>query len=303
MKSLGERVQQLTENAMKKSITRMNKEKFMLYAKSVPRNYSLVVMFTALSSKRQCAICRQAFDEFQIVANSFRYSQSFSNKLFFGLVDFDEASDVFQYMKVNAAPQIMHFPGKGKQKKGDVMDFGMYGLSAEAVAKWILERTEIQIRVFRPPNYSGSIAILILFVLVAGLLYLRRNNLDFLANKTMWGLACLGFMFAMISGQMWNHIRSPPFIHRNHQGNFGYIYGSSQGQLVLETYIVIGIYAAIVFGMILMIESGSNTSKTDVGKKKLQAVIGLALMAFFFSLLLSIFRSKSGGYPYSFLLK
>jgi oligosaccharyltransferase complex subunit gamma len=30
---------------------------------------------------------------------------------------------------------------------------------------------------------------------------------------------------------------------------------------------------------------------------------GLCLLVFFYSLLLSIFRSKAGGYPYSFLFK
>lgn len=39
-------------------------------------------------------VCRQANDEFTIVANSWRYSQT--NKLFFAMVDFDEGSDVFQ---------------------------------------------------------------------------------------------------------------------------------------------------------------------------------------------------------------
>ena len=42
----------------------------------------------------------------------------------------------------------------------------------------------------------------------------------------------------MISGQMWNHIRSPPFIYKSPNGNVAYIHGSSQGQFVLETYIV-----------------------------------------------------------------
>jgi oligosaccharyltransferase complex subunit gamma len=41
-------------------------------------------------------ILRPANDEYQIVAQSWRYSAQFSNKLFFAMVDFDEASDVFK---------------------------------------------------------------------------------------------------------------------------------------------------------------------------------------------------------------
>lgn len=33
------------------------------------------------------------------MANSFRYQQMFTNQLFFALVDFDEAQDVFQQVR------------------------------------------------------------------------------------------------------------------------------------------------------------------------------------------------------------
>jgi len=41
------------------------------------------------------AFCRQAHEEFLVIANSWRYSQMYSNRLFFALIDFDEGSDVF----------------------------------------------------------------------------------------------------------------------------------------------------------------------------------------------------------------
>lgn len=44
---------------------------------------------------------RQANEEYQVLANSWRYSSAFSNKLFFTIVDYDEGADVFQ--QVNAA--------------------------------------------------------------------------------------------------------------------------------------------------------------------------------------------------------
>lgn len=42
---------------------------------------------------------RQADEEFQVLANSWRYSSAFTNKVFFGSVDFDEGSDVFQMVR------------------------------------------------------------------------------------------------------------------------------------------------------------------------------------------------------------
>ena len=44
----------------------------------------------------------------------------------------------------------------------------------------------------------------------------------------------------MTSGQMWNHIRGPPIMHRNPKGGgVSYIHGSSSGQFVIETYLII----------------------------------------------------------------
>ena len=299
--ALADKVSQLVDLSTKKAVIKLNGNKFRDFVKSAPRNYSIIVMFTALAANRQCAVCKQAADEYQLVANSYRYSQLFSNKLFFAMVDFDEGPDVFQSMKLNTAPVFMHFPSKGKPKKFDSMDIQRVGFGAEAIAKWIGERTEVNIRVFRPPNYTGTVALLMLLSLVGGLLYLRRNNLEFLYNKTAWSLMALFFVFAMTSGQMWNHIRGPPFVQKSQNGGVAYIHGSSQGQFVLETYFVMMIYGLIVCGMIMLTEAGE--SKADVGKRKILAVVGLGLLAFFFSLILSIFRSKAGGYPYSFLIK
>ena len=39
--------------------------------------------------------CSQANDEFQVVASSWRYSQMYSSRLFFAMVDYDEGQDVF----------------------------------------------------------------------------------------------------------------------------------------------------------------------------------------------------------------
>lgn len=222
----------------KKPVLRFNSNKFRDFVKATPRNYSVVVMFTALAPQRQCAICRSAHDEFVIAANSYRHSAAYSNKLFFVMIDFDEGKEVFQMLRLNTAPVFMHFPAKGKPKAADNMDVQRMGFGADVIARWIQERTDVQIRIFRPPNYMGTIATLGLVAFVGGFLYLRRHNLDFLANKKFWGIGALVFCFIMISGQMWNHIRGPPLMHRGQNGNIAYIHGSSQGQLVVETYIV-----------------------------------------------------------------
>ena len=44
-------------------------------------------------------IFRQANEEYIILANSWRYSQQYSNKLFFAMVDYDDGADIFSQVK------------------------------------------------------------------------------------------------------------------------------------------------------------------------------------------------------------
>ncbi|OWR48077.1 putative Tumor suppressor candidate [Danaus plexippus plexippus] len=301
-KGLEEKVRNLKDMTVKYSMISLNLNRFKEYVRSPPRDYSFVVMFTAMAPSRKCAICQHVYDEYTIVANSFRFSSAYSDKLFFGIVDFDEGSDIFQMLRLNTAPVIMHFPAKGKPKPADSMDFERAGIHAEAIAKWIQDRTDVQIRIFRPPNYSGVAVFLVLFIFIAIFLYVRRNNLEFLYNKQMWAIIAVFICFAMVSGQMWNQIRGPPFFHRTKNGPV-YINGGSHGQFVLESYIVAMLNCAVVVGMILMIEAAGGVNGKDVraqeGKRRrFYSVVGLVLVCVFFSLLLSVFRAKTQGYPY-----
>ncbi|KAG1658465.1 Magnesium transporter protein 1 [Nymphon striatum] len=279
--SLNEKVHQLSELNMKRPVIKLNSEKFKLYVKSTPRNYSVIVMLTALSDNRQCQMCKLASEEFQLVANSWRYSQIYSNKLFFAVVDYDEAADVFASLGKSSVPVFLHFPAKGKPKKEDEMPIQTQGFHAEAISRWVTERTDLQFKIFRPPSYAGTIALVILFTMIAALLYLRRSNLDFLYNRSMWALLALCTVFIFTSGQMWNHIRGPPFLNKGQNGEV--------------------VNASVVFGMILMTEAASSDG--DIKKRRIMAVFGVGVVAVFYGLILSIFRNKAGGYPYSFLFK
>lgn len=85
----------------------------------------------------------EAFDEFTILANSWRYSQQYSSDLFFVKVDIDEdGMDAFQQVRTSScvsdflpaveyvvlqmhlttAPTYFHFPATGKRKAEDKYD-------------------------------------------------------------------------------------------------------------------------------------------------------------------------------------
>lgn len=90
----------------RKPIITLNLSKFKEFVKSPPRDYSFVIMFTAMAASRRCAICQAVNDEYQIVANSYKFSQA-NEKLFFGLVDFDEGSEIFQIVSSQLPPLLL----------------------------------------------------------------------------------------------------------------------------------------------------------------------------------------------------
>ncbi|CAD6185832.1 unnamed protein product [Caenorhabditis auriculariae] len=286
-------------------------DRWKTYVRQQPRNYSMVVMFTALSPNVNCPICRPAYDEFLIVANSHRYTSSDSDRkaVYFALVDYEDSPQIFQQMNLNTAPILYHFGAKlGAKKKPQQMDFQRQGFDADAIARFIADQTEVHIRVLRPPNYTAPVVIVLLLGLVLGLLYMKRNSLDFLFNRSSWGFLCLGITFIFMSGQMWNHIRGPPFLMTNpNTRETSFIHGSTQYQLVAETYLVAILYGLITFGFILINEAadGSHDKKKKSAlfapNATALAIAGLAIVVVVFSFLLSIFRSKYRGYPYSFL--
>lgn len=55
---LSEKVDQMMEWSSRRSVVRMNGDKFRRFVKAPPRNYSVIVMFTALQPQRQCSVCR-----------------------------------------------------------------------------------------------------------------------------------------------------------------------------------------------------------------------------------------------------
>jgi len=55
---LEEKIEQLTEWSLKKPVIRLNFEKFKHFVRTPPKNYSIVVMLTALGAHRDCQICR-----------------------------------------------------------------------------------------------------------------------------------------------------------------------------------------------------------------------------------------------------
>jgi oligosaccharyltransferase complex subunit gamma len=110
------------------SVLQLDSQAFKLYTEE-PRNYSLVVMFTALDSSVGCEPCWKLKPEFDLVAADFyskvgRQSEE-GKKLFFCSLDFMNGRDAFLSMGLKSAPIVMHFgptDGEGSKATPDRWD-------------------------------------------------------------------------------------------------------------------------------------------------------------------------------------
>ena len=92
--------------------------------------------------------------------------------------------------------------------------------------------TGVQFKVVRPPNYMMNIVLLLSIALIGGLVYLKRDSLDFLFQKSTWACIVISFILVMMSGQMWNQIRGPGFAHRDPR----------TGEVVRDVYQLVYLY-------------------------------------------------------------
>ncbi|XP_042300503.1 magnesium transporter protein 1-like [Sceloporus undulatus] len=73
---LSEKVSQLMEWTSKRSVVRLNGDKFRRLVKAPPRNYSVVIMFTALQPHRQCVVCKYAPQPLRVPGKTFTFTQN-----------------------------------------------------------------------------------------------------------------------------------------------------------------------------------------------------------------------------------
>lgn len=52
---------------------------------------------------------------------------------------------IFIQLNMNSAPTFINFPAKGKPKRGDTYELQVRGFSAEQIARWIADRTDVNV--------------------------------------------------------------------------------------------------------------------------------------------------------------
>ncbi|VUZ50996.1 unnamed protein product [Hymenolepis diminuta] len=282
------------------NVIRLDFEKYNEYLVQTPRNYSVILMLTAMTERHECHHCQSAAEEFFILINAFYMSKADKTRLFFAIADFDDDPKIFTSLNQNTVPVFMHFPPDSKPQKEDSYDVSRNGLNAEVLGQWITSRTGIHFKIERPPNYAGWFFVGITICVIGIIIYLRSDSFEIIFNRTTVSYTSMVIIFYMVSGQVWNSIRRPPAFHNSAEEGLIIFYPASNSQFVWETVIVMAVYALVSWSLVLLIEV---TNAPDSSRKRAMAITGIALFAIFVSLSLSLFRKKNHGYPYSFLLK
>nr|CDS29438.1 magnesium transporter protein [Hymenolepis microstoma] len=297
---LDRKVSGLKSSIGSSNVIQLDFEKYNDYLVQTPRNYSVVLMLTAMAKSRGCHHCQSAAEEFFMLINAFYQSKADKTRIFFAVVDFDDDPRIFASLNQNTVPVFMHFPPNSKPQKADSYDVSRNGLNAEALGQWIASRTGIHFKIERPPSYSGWFFVAVTACVTGIIIYLRTDSLQNIFNRSTVSYTTMIIIFYMVSGQMWNGIRHPPAFQNSAEGGLVIFYPSSNSQFVWETGIVMAVYALVSWSLVLLIEV---TNAPDPNRKRVMAITGIALFAIFVSLSLSLFRKKNHGYPYSFLLK
>ncbi|KAF9292925.1 oligosaccharyl transferase subunit ost3/OST6 [Linnemannia elongata] len=267
-----------------------------------PRNYSMVVLFTAISPEFQCVPCKNFDPEYRLVAAGWSRIPD-KSQIFFGILDFKSGQSVFQKFNMNSAPSLLYFPASDfpdSSPSFDRYDFGKSGFQAESFANWINARSGLKIDVQRPFDFVAFSLKIMGFSGTLGLahfLYTRGGKV--IRSKYLWAAISLFSIFIFISGHMWNQIRHPPYSMPSRDGRPGFIAPGFQNQFGLETQIVAITYAVLCGGAISLMSSIPRIESPS--KQRLAVIIWMGIITVMYSVLILFFRAKNPSYPFRLL--
>ncbi|KAK7964966.1 oligosaccharyltransferase complex subunit gamma [Apiospora saccharicola] len=253
-----------------------------------PRDYSVAVLLTAMDSRFGCQLCHEFQPEWELLAKSWlRGDKKAESRIIFSTLDFSDGRDTFISLGLQTAPVLMFFP----------LD---RALTAEQVHSWIARHMPGRPTpaVKRPVNYVAWAVGVVSTLGVAGALAKAGPYiLPIIQNRNAWAAISLIGILMFTSGHMFNQIRKVPYVAGDGHGGISYFSSGFQNQLGMETQIIAFIYGLLSFAAIALIMKVPRVA--DAKKQQVWVLLWCAVLFLVYSFLLSIFRIKNGGYPFS----
>ncbi|KAJ5627596.1 hypothetical protein N7528_005023 [Penicillium herquei] len=271
---------------------------------TAPRDYYAAVILTAMDARYGCLMCREFEAEWDLISRSWnKGSKPDGLKVVFGTVDFDQGKSVFQKYMLQTAPVLLMFPptvGPFAKLEADPARFDFTGpMNADQLYAWISRHLPDGPKppLVRPVNYMRIVSgITILLGTITLFTVIYPYVLPIIQNRNIWAAISLIAILLFTSGQMFNHIRKVPYVAGNGQGGVSYFAGGFQNQFGLETQIVAAIYAVLSFSTIALAIKVPRME--DSKGQQLAVLIWGGVLFGTYSMLLSVFKFKNGGYPF-----
>jgi len=117
-----------------------------------------------------------------------------------------------------------------------------------------------------------------------------------LQNRNLWAAVSLIAVLLFTSGHMFNHIRKVPYVAGNQKGGISYFASGFQNQFGLESQIIAAIYGVLAFAAISLALKVPRIADPRV--QQFAVILWSGVILCTYSFLLSIFRTKNGGYTF-----
>ncbi|KAM3518223.1 hypothetical protein MY4038_010151 [Beauveria bassiana] len=274
---------------------------------SYPRNYSAAVLLTALDARFGCQLCREFQPEWDLLAKSWhKGDKTGESRLLFGSLDFENGKDVFASKALTLRLRLSQSDTISRRGKLSIMDCIVLSLTnysaagAENIHAWLSRHMTGRPTpaVKRPINYMRWATGITIFLGVGTALATTSPYiLPIIQNRNIWASISLVSVLLFTSGHMFNHIRKVPYIAGDGKGSISYFAGGFQNQFGLETQIVAAIYGLLSFCTITL--ATKVPRMTDAKTQQVTVLIWGAVLFLMYSFLLSVFRFKNVGYPFS----
>jgi oligosaccharyltransferase complex subunit gamma len=208
-------------------------------------------------------------------------------------------------MMLQTAPVLLFFhPTIGPNAKADAQpvrfDFTAGPQTAEQIHTWISRQVPAEApkpSIARPINWVkiGSVTILVLgfftFITVAW-----PYITPVLQNRNLWAAVSLIAVLLFTSGHMFNHIRKTPYVQGDGKGGISYFAGGFSNQFGLESQIIAAIYGVLAFATISLALKVPRIA--DARAQQFAVFLWSGVLLCMYSFLLSVFRTKNGGYQF-----
>jgi len=271
------------------------------------RDWSVVVQLTALGNEFKCAPCLTFDPNFRTVAKAWtKVPKAEREGHFFATLDFADGQSVFRSLGLNSAPVVNFYPAqKGPFKpangKTDTWsyDFNQNLFDAKTLAEVLSRSTPTKIPYSPPPNYGLAITIggTVLSVLIFARFFWPILS-AFLLSRWTWALLSILSSLIFTSGFMFTRIRNMPFAQNTREGP-QWIASGYQNQFGAETYVVATLYGTLALSQIALIMLVPRILKPTQQRAAIYIWTGVTILLY--SVLISLFKLKNAGYPFSLL--